>query len=168
MMPLSSVPFGLGLNIRNRIACLAPVMILVASFRSTRPIVGVNQSRSEVSPIFRSRALLLPLSKSSPERSPESRSTSHCFLNFAARIGSSISRELLACVQRPVLVQFWLPVQIHLGFFLPSQITRNLLFPRTRGETMRLCRSALPFNALRAGAFWSSPFFFTLPFASTT
>src|SRR5262245_2271515 len=139
MIELSSVSLGPGLNIRNRIACLAPRIASLASSRSTWSIVGVNQSRDLTLPIVRLRPLLFGSVSSSGDSSPESFSKSHCLRYCCATFGSSISRELLAWVQRPVFVQFWLPVHTQRGPFL-SSITRNLLWPSAREIGRASCR----------------------------
>ena len=93
---------------------------------------------------------------------------SHCVRYSEARPASSIRTELLAWVQSPVFVQFWLPVHTQRGLPWASQRTRNLLWPRARGEHRRSWRSTFPSSLPRASAFWSWPFFSTLPLARTT
>src|SRR5262245_47237034 len=118
--------------------------------------------------MFGSRGLLLLFFKLAGVLSPAFRSKSHWLRYSAATSKSSISTELLACVHNPVFVQFWLPVHTQRGLFCLSQMTRNLLCPNARGEIIRSCKSIFPFSSSRASLFWSPPFFFTLPLASTT
>ena len=54
-----------------------------------------------------------------------------------ATFGSSMIRPLLACVHRPLVVQFVLPVRTRTGLPAESQKTTNLLWAKCPSETMR-------------------------------
>ena len=92
---------------------------------------------------------------------------------------SSISSALFSWVQRPVVVQFVLPVQTRLGVPAASLSTRNLLCASAPGATKRffsststpcsssVLRAASFSSRLRASAVGSCLFASIEPFAST-
>src|SRR5262249_8483312 len=140
---------------------------------STSPLVRVNQTSAD--PAVNPRdtfACEFAATRSSGNASPASRNRFH-WTKYSPATSLLLTRmALLTWVQRPVGVQFVLPVQTCTGLktertFLHT--TRNLLWPRMCGGSIRLkTRTADLTSRPRAALFSSSPAAFVLPFERTT